>query len=74
MARPARTDHQELHPRGKGAETKLRKAEARRQEQLELMREQVQIGTLVIRQMTDEERLLNPPRPVNGKPNRSRRS
>jgi hypothetical protein len=36
--------------------------EAQRQERLAIMREQVKNGTLVIRQMTDEERELYPPR------------
>jgi hypothetical protein len=45
------------------------RAEEKRQEKLELVREQVQKGDLVIRQMTDEERAQNPPRPA--KPKRS---
>ena len=42
------------------------RAEEKRQEKLELVREQVQSGSLKIRQMTDEERQrdpLVPPRP-----------
>ncbi len=35
----------------------------RTEEKLELVREQVQSGSLVIRQMTDEERRRYPPRP-----------
>jgi hypothetical protein len=38
------------------------KSEEQRQEKLAIMREQVNNGTLVIRQMTDEERALYPPR------------
>ena len=34
---------------------------------LDLVREQVESGSLVIRQMTDEERLRYPPRPVQPK-------
>jgi hypothetical protein len=43
------------------------RAEEKRQAKLELVREQVQSGTLVIRQMTEEERQLNPPRPPRPK-------
>ena len=39
-------------------------AEERRQEKLELMAHQIRNGTLVIREMTPEERELYPPRPV----------
>jgi hypothetical protein len=38
------------------------KSEEQRQEKLAIMREQVNNGSLVIRQMTDEERALYPPR------------
>jgi hypothetical protein len=48
--------------------TTREKAEARRQEKLELVREQVQSGSLVIRPMTDEERRRYPP--VAAKPGR----
>jgi hypothetical protein len=40
------------------------RAEEKRQAKLEYVREQVESGSLVIRQMTDEERQKNPPRPV----------
>lgn len=43
------------------------RAEEKRAEKLELVREQVQSGSLVIRQMTDEERRRYPPRPVQSK-------
>jgi hypothetical protein len=43
--------------------TTRERAEERRQAKLELVEEQVQNGSLVIRQMTDEERRQNPPRP-----------
>jgi hypothetical protein len=43
------------------------KAEEKRAAKLETVREQVQSGSLVIRQMTDEERLRYPPRPVDAK-------
>jgi hypothetical protein len=38
------------------------RADEKREEKLELVREQVQSGSLVIRQMTDEERRRYPPR------------
>jgi len=44
--------------------TTREKAEEKRAAQLDLVREQVQNGSLVIRQMTDEERRRYPPRPV----------
>jgi hypothetical protein len=40
------------------------RAEEKRQEKLDLVREQVRSGSLVIRQMTDEERRRYPPRPT----------
>jgi hypothetical protein len=43
------------------------KAEEKRQEKLDLIREQVKSGALVIRQMTDDERRRYPPRPVSPK-------
>jgi hypothetical protein len=42
-------------------------AEEKRAEKLELVREQVKSGSLVIRQMTDEERRRYPPRPPQPK-------
>ncbi len=47
--------------------TTREKAEERRQAKLEMVREQVENGSLVIRQMTDEERRRNPPRPAKAK-------
>lgn len=47
------------------------RAEEKHEEKLELVREQVQSGSLVIRQMTDEERRRYPPRPAQ--PKRRRR-
>jgi hypothetical protein len=43
------------------------RAEQKRNEKLEQVRNQVESGGLVIRQMTDEERLRYPPRPVQPK-------
>jgi hypothetical protein len=47
--------------------TTREKAEEKRVARLELVREQVESGSLVIRQMTDEERRRYPPRPVGPK-------
>lgn len=43
------------------------RAEEKREAKLESVREQVENGTLVIRQMTDQEREENPPRPPRPK-------
>jgi hypothetical protein len=51
--------------------TTRERAEEKRQEKLEQVREQVESGSLVIRQMTEEERQRYPPRPE--RPNQSRR-
>jgi hypothetical protein len=47
--------------------TARERAEEKRLAKLDLVREQVASGTLVIRQMTDEERSRYPPRPVQPK-------
>lgn len=44
--------------------TTRERAEERRLAKLELVREQVEQGSLVIRTMTEEERRRYPPRPV----------
>jgi hypothetical protein len=51
-------------PSGDPVKTTREKAEEKRAAQLELVREQVQNGSLVIRHMTDEERRRYPPRPA----------
>ena len=51
--------------------TSRERAEEKREAKLELMREQVESGSLVIRKMTDEERRRFPPRP--SPPKRPRR-
>ena len=43
------------------------KAEEKREEKLELIREQVESGSLVIRKMTKEERRRYPRRPTSSK-------
>jgi hypothetical protein len=43
------------------------RAEAKRVEKLELVREQVESGSLMIRQMTDKERQRYPPLPAQPK-------
>lgn len=50
-----------------------RQQEAREQK-LADMRRQIKEGTLVIRQMTEEERRANPPRPRTAPPRARRRS
>jgi hypothetical protein len=40
------------------------RAEQKRQAKLDLVREQLESGSLVIRKMTDEERRRYPPRPA----------
>ncbi len=47
--------------------TTRERAEEKHEEKLELIREQIKNGSLVIRQMTDEERRRYPPRPVQAK-------
>ncbi|HZU59971.1 MAG TPA: hypothetical protein VE983_03355 [Solirubrobacteraceae bacterium] len=47
------------------------RAEEKRAEKLEVVRQQVQSGSLVIRKMTEEERRRYPARPVE--PKRARR-
>jgi hypothetical protein len=52
------------------AKSQRERAEEKRQEKLAAMEEQVKDGSLVIRQMTPEERKKNPPRP--DRPRRTR--
>jgi hypothetical protein len=47
--------------------TARERAEEKRQEKLELVRAQVENGSLVIRKMTKEERRRFPPKPENSK-------
>jgi hypothetical protein len=51
--------------------TQKDKAEAKRREKLEEIKDQVADGSLTIRKMTDKERAANPPRP---RPERRRRN
>jgi hypothetical protein len=53
--------------------TARERAEEKRQEKLDGVRDQVTNGSLVIRQMTEEERQKYPPRPA-APPKRSNRS
>jgi hypothetical protein len=50
-------------PKGGGKSPTARKQEQRRQEKLDLVRQQVEEGSLTIRKMTPEERKKYPPRP-----------
>jgi hypothetical protein len=43
------------------------RAEEKREKKLATVREQVESGTLVIRQMTEEERQRYPPRPADSR-------
>jgi hypothetical protein len=52
--------------------TSRERAEIKRQEKLANVQEAVDSGSLVIRQMTDEERQSHPPRPVAPKRQRPR--
>ena len=45
------------------AKSARERAEEKRQEKLENVRDEVEKGSLIIRQMTEEERRLYPPRP-----------
>ena len=54
--------------RGGGVKTSRERAEEKRAEKLERVREQVQEGSLVIRRMTDEERQRYPARAPRPKP------
>lgn len=63
------------HRAGKGGDamrTSRERIEEKRREKLDLIREQVENGTLVIRRMTAEERRRYPPRPVTTKVGRPR--
>ncbi len=50
--------------------TTRERADEKRAEKLEMVREQVESGSLVIRQMTDEERRRYPPRAAPQRPSR----
>ena len=52
--------------------TMRERADERRQEKLDEVREQVENGSLVIRKMTDEERQRYPPRDESAKPPKRR--
>jgi hypothetical protein len=54
----------EAPPERPVAKTTRERAEQKRQEKLDFVREQVDNGSLVIRGMTDEERERFPPRPT----------
>jgi hypothetical protein len=53
----------ENKPKDGGKSPTARKQEARRQEKLDLVQQQIEEGSLTIRQMTPEERKKYPPRP-----------
>jgi hypothetical protein len=49
------------------------RAEEKRQEKFELMKQQIKAGTLVVRKMTDEERAKYPAKPQSEKSKRRAR-
>ena len=53
----------EAKPEAKGAKTQKDRADQKRQEKLDLIRDQLDSGQLTIRKMTPAERKKNPPRP-----------
>ena len=57
-------------PKRKPQPTSRERAERKREEKLESVREEVKAGSLVIRQMTDEERARYPPRENAPRPKR----
>lgn len=57
--------------RNQTRKTARERAEEKREAKLQVVREEVQSGSLVVRQMTDEERRRYPPRPAQ--PKRPRR-
>ena len=57
--------------KGDDVKSARERAEEKRADKLKLVQEQVESGSLVIRQMTDEERRRYPPRPAQ--PKRPRR-
>jgi hypothetical protein len=69
------SDHH-VGPRRRRKESELKtareRAEEKRQAKLDVVREQVADGSLVIRQMTDDERRRYPPRPERPKRSGSR--
>ena len=58
-------------PQSKGAKTQKDRADAKRQEELDLIRDQLDSGQLTIRKMTPAERAKNPPKPRPPKRGRS---
>lgn len=57
-------------PKRKPQTTARERAEKKREEKLENVREEVKAGSLIIRQMTDEERARYPPRENAPRPKR----
>jgi len=73
-AKDAKDGAKDAKDGGKDGERRLsptaKRAQARREERLEMIRQQVEEGTLTIRQMTPEERKANPPQPRKSKKKR----
>jgi hypothetical protein len=53
----------EAKPEAKGSRTQKDRADQKRQEKLDLIRDQLDSGQLTIRKMTPAERAKNPPKP-----------
>ena len=67
---PAESDAAAEPPKRKPQATARERAERKREEKLENVREEVEAGSLVIRQMTDEERARYPRRENAPRPKR----
>jgi hypothetical protein len=63
-AKGKETDARLFRRRRGAVKTTRERAEEKRQEKLAYVRQQLENGSLVIRQMTDAERLRYPPRPT----------
>jgi hypothetical protein len=61
----------EAKPEAKGSRTQKDRADQKRQEKLDLIRDQLDSGQLTIRKMTPAERAKNPPKPRPPKRGRS---
>jgi hypothetical protein len=57
------SDRKAAPPEAKGSRTQKDRADQKRQEKLDLIRDQLDSGQLTIRKMTPAERAKNPPKP-----------
>lgn len=63
----ANTEKKPKSPKKKGPSPTAQRQQKRREERLEMIREQVKDGSLTIRKMTPEERRQNPPQNRSGR-------